>query len=147
VTMTLRIHKGTTVRIPTKALHRLFDVVVAGEAGKKWQADINLVFTNDRKIRQLNSAYRGKDKATDVLSFNIDEPMAVGGVFGEIYVSRETAARQAAEYEATPAEEYLRLTCHGLLHLFGYDHVRRADALVMQKKERHYLELVTGTAA
>ena len=144
--MTLRIYKESQTRIPLKSLQRLFSCVVAKEADKKWKADINLVFTTDRGIRKLNLVYRGKDKATDVLSFNVDEPKAVGGVFGEIYISCQTAARQAADYDATIAEEYLRLACHGFLHLFGYDHVKTADASLMQKQERYYLNLASKAA-
>jgi len=141
----LQIYKEGKTRIPIKRLQRLFDLVVAKEAGVKSRGNVNLVFTNDRRIRKLNNAYRGKDKSTDVLSFNVDAP-AEDGIFGEIYVSYETALRQAADYDATPAEEYLRLTCHGLLHLFGYDHHRRADASIMQKKERSSLGRLTGGA-
>jgi probable rRNA maturation factor len=142
--MQLRTYKETPTRIPAKALKDLFDAIVAKEAKKSWKAEINLVFTDDRRIRKLNAEYRHKDKATDVLSFTVESPSVHRGVFGEIYISCETAARQAKEYGGTLSEEYLRLTCHGLLHLFGYDHKKKDEAVAMQNRERRYLDGVGG---
>ena len=135
--MRLHVHKGVPVRLPRRRLQRLFDLVVRGE--ERGKAGINVIFTGDRELQRLNAQYRHKDHATDVLSFNLDDDAGDGEIFGEIYISVQTAQRQAKEYGGTLGEELLRLTCHGLLHLFGYDHHRRADAGKMREREERYL--------
>lgn len=137
--MRLHLHKTTPVRLPRKRLQRLFDSLVAREG--RGNGGINVVFTGDRELQRLNSQYRHKDRATDVLSFNFHDNAGPGEVFGEIYISVETARRQAEEYGGTLGEELVRLTCHGLLHLFGYDHHKRADAEQMQEREARYLAM------
>lgn len=88
---------------------------------------VNLILTDDEYITSINSEYRGKDKPTDVISFAyrddpfpiIDNPMEE---LGDIYISLETASKQALEYEVTFSDEIKRLIIHGVLHLLGYDH-------------------------
>ncbi len=135
----LAVFKTTPVRVPISRLRNLFSRVVKSEAHKTDEGVVNLIFTSDRRMRELNHAHRHKDKPTDVLSFNVDRPESRDAVFGEIYISTQTAARQAADYHGTLAEEYLRLTCHGLLHLFGYDHQRPSESRVMKSLESRYL--------
>ena len=100
-----------------------------------------LVFTDDREIRQLNRDYRKHDRATDVLSFHLQElvgegdPRGDGIELGDIVISVETARRRAPR--GTPlARELERLAVHGLCHLFGHDHKRGAQAKLMQALER-----------
>lgn len=137
--MKLKIFKEHTARLPRTALQTLFERIMADETGPDDTASVHLVFTGDERLRDLNRQFRAKDRATDVLSFNIDEPADPGGVFGEIYVSIPTAKRQAADYGGTLSEELLRLTCHGLLHLCGYDHSEPGEAEQMKQREEHYL--------
>ncbi len=126
-------------RLPATRLRALCAKVCAGEAPSGFKSQINVVITDDAAIRRLNKTHRRKDKATDVLSFNLDNPESRESVFGEIYISAPTAARQASAYGGTLTEEYLRLVCHGILHLFGYDHHNRQDEKVMKAREEKYL--------
>ena len=87
-----------------------------GKEGK-----INVRLMGDADIRRLNRRFRGRDKATDVLSFNMDED----GVLGDIAISTETARRNAGRYAAAYRPELKRLVVHGVLHILGYDHGRR----------------------
>jgi len=95
---------------------------------------VSVLLTGDEEIRALNRNFRGKDKATDVLSFP-----AAGGVNGhkrmggDLAVSVETAARQAEDLGHGLATELQILVLHGLLHLGGYDH--EADEGQMARKE------------
>ncbi len=82
------------------------------------RAEVSVTFTDDEKIRELNSRYRGKDAPTDVLSF----PMEERALLGDIVISLETAARQAALYGHPLEREAAFLTVHSVLHLLGYDH-------------------------
>ena len=99
-----------------------------------------LVFTDDQEIRQLNRDYRHHDRATDVLSFHLQElqgetdPAGQGIELGDIVISIETAKRRAPQGRWRPDLE--RLAVHGLCHLFGHDHKRPAQAKVMYALER-----------
>jgi probable rRNA maturation factor len=135
----LRIHKETSVRIPVTRIHRLFEIVVEEEAEPDSSGQVNLIFTDDDRLRELNRQFRSKDKTTDVLSFNIDEPVSPQAVLGELYISVPFARRQAEGYGGTLGEELLRLICHGLLHLFGYDHQMAADTKEMEKRHEYLL--------
>ena len=82
------------------------------------------------------------DKATDVLSFNFDDSNGDDSVFGEIYISAAIARVQAPQFANTFSNELLRLCCHGLLHLLGYDHLKKNDTVKMQNREHYFLSLI-----
>lgn len=137
--MRLKIYKEVATSVPLKKVKQLFAEIY----GTKKSGTVNIVFTNDKQMKQLNAQFRKKDKTTDVLSFNIEtDPVAEEQVFGEIYISVAVATKQAKEYETTLKEEYLRLICHGFLHLLGYDHIKKSDAVKMQSAEQHYLGML-----
>jgi|WetSurMetagenome_2_1015567.scaffolds.fasta_scaffold00008_166 probable rRNA maturation factor len=96
---------------------------------------VHVIFCSNRAIRRLNAAFRHKDRATDVLSFNYDEP----DLLGEIYISLQKAKAQAGEYRVTFESEVLRLFVHGMFHLLGFDHESERDAKKMRRKESPYL--------
>jgi probable rRNA maturation factor len=83
-----------------------------------------IAFVSDRRLRQLNKEFRGKDKTTDVLSFpfEADEFDTGKDFLGDIVISLEQAARQSAENGFDLATEIKQLILHGILHLCGYDH-------------------------
>ena len=87
--------------------------------------EVEVLLTSDAELKRLNKAFRGKNKATDVLSF--PTPPAFGNQHtdehaGDLAISLETAARQAAEHGHTLPDELKILLLHGLLHLDGEDH-------------------------
>jgi len=82
-----------------------------------------VAFVSDRKMTELNTAYRGKKSTTDVLSFPAeDESFEEAGSLGDIVISAEQAARQAKSNRLSLEREIKQLMLHGLLHLCGYDH-------------------------
>jgi probable rRNA maturation factor len=84
--------------------------------------NINIVFVDNRYIRNLNKEYKGMDIPTDVLSFKLDESKNSG----EIYISGEYIKKS---YKGEKfAEEILRLIIHGTLHILGYDHIDSLDS-------------------
>ena len=103
------------------------------------RGEVTIVLTDDAEMRELNARYRKKDRATDVLSFNIEDGMAPGVPFGDVVVSVETARRQARAYGAPLVEEMQRLIVHGTLHLCGYDHHERREAARMHGLTRRLL--------
>lgn len=93
---------------------------------------IHLLITSSKQMRSLNLRFRGKDQATDVLSFPAS-PGAGGRLAGEIAISAEIAAQNAARIGHSPALEIKVLALHGVLHLAGFDHER--DNGQMARKE------------
>jgi len=99
--------------------------------------ELSLLLTGDAQVRELNRTHRGRDKATDVLSFPAAAKKAEEEQFlGDIAISLDTARRQAAEYDAPLQNEVNRLLIHGLLHLLGHDHHEPVERAAMESEER-----------
>jgi probable rRNA maturation factor len=105
------------------------------KAHKVKHARIDVILLTDRRIRTLNKQYLQHDYATDVLTFPLDEQP----LYGEIYVSLETARRQANEYGVTVVNELARLAVHGALHLLGYDDADASERQAMHELENTYI--------
>ncbi len=101
-------------------------------------AELSILVTDDAEIRSLNSAYRGKDSATDVLSFSQSEGEELAGghdLLGDVVISMDAAVRQSLEMEHCVGDEMRRLLVHGVLHLLGYDHEKGEEAAARMKAE------------
>jgi probable rRNA maturation factor len=122
-------------RVPS--VRTLARFVREAQAAVRLRGQVSVLLTTDRKIRTLNRQFRGKDKATDVLSFPAPKAVAQE-VAGDLAVSVPTAMRQASEQGHTLAVEVKVLILHGLLHLAGYDHDR--DQGEMERRERRLRE-------
>jgi probable rRNA maturation factor len=87
-------------------------------------AAVNVVFVTDQRIHELNRRFLKRDRPTNVISFNCNEPQLPGEprLLGEVYISRDRARTQAREYGVSYASELRRLVLHGLLHLLGLTH-------------------------
>ncbi|MFM8438780.1 MAG: rRNA maturation RNase YbeY [Candidatus Kapaibacterium sp.] len=101
-------------------------------------ATVSVVLVNDRRIRSINARFLQHDYATDVITFPLDERM----VDGEIYISVDTAARQAKEYGVNLTQELLRLVIHGVLHLLGFDDATPEERAEMHEQENAVLILL-----
>ena len=105
-------------------------------------AGATLAFVSDRAMRALNKRWRGKAGTTDVLSFPSGQEefeKGEGSSLGDVVVSVEQAARQAAEHGLEFENEVEQLILHGLLHLCGYDHERdggEMNALELRLRRR-----------
>jgi len=101
-----------------------------------------VVISDDAESHKLNLTYRGKDKPTDVLSFEGVEE----GHIGDLLISLPVSKRQAKEYQVTLVEELTRLIVHGTLHLLGYDHekVPPTVAKKMRRREEELLAAIRG---
>lgn len=110
-------------------------------------AEISVTFVDNARIRELNREYRGKDSATDVLSFplgedghyDIDEDNGCK-ILGDVVISMERAVEQAELYGHSLQREVAYLTVHSMLHLLGYDHETSGlEAVRMREKEEAVL--------
>jgi len=117
-------------RAVAAAIARARPPIVAG-------SELAIVFTDDGHIRALNRRFRGKDKATNVLSF----PAAAvsrgtfGPLLGDIVLGHETVKREAENDDLTLTDHLMHLIVHGFLHLVSYEHEVEADALAMESLE------------
>jgi probable rRNA maturation factor len=127
-----------------RAIERTVDALLA--AIDERESSISVSFVGDRKIRELNRAFRGLDKPTDVLSFPLVEPGdAYSGaerLLGDIVISVDTARRQAADYDAPLGREVERLLIHGVLHLLGHDHLEPVQRAAMEAEERRLADAI-----
>ncbi|MBX3025182.1 rRNA maturation RNase YbeY [bacterium] len=105
--------------------------------------ELSIALVGDAEMQALNRDWRRKDRPTDVLAFALreGEDAAVhADVLGDVVISLDTAARQAAARGATAADEVRVLLAHGILHLLGYDHERSpAEARRMFARQRALL--------
>ena len=140
----LRVEPAVAARLPRGAAQRLRrrGARALGALGRT-RAQLSIVLCDDAAIRALNRAYRGLDRATDVLSFSqqegapipipIPSPDPGAALLGDVVISVETAARRRRR----PLEqEIFVLLVHGIVHLCGYDHGTRAEARRMFALER-----------
>ncbi|MBH47422.1 MAG: rRNA maturation RNase YbeY [Halobacteriovorax sp.] len=110
------------------------------------QLSMNLCGT--AKIKSLNSNWRNKDYATDVLSFPVhddlrgnDFPLPPDLELGDLFVCHQIAIKQAKEYEVTWEQEIVHLYIHGFLHLLGFDHeLSHEEEVIMQKHEQNLVK-------
>jgi probable rRNA maturation factor len=118
------------------------------QSAVKLRGQVTVLLTTDTAIRRLNRQFRGKNKATDVLSFPAfaPGPMKIAGdLAGDIAISVNTARRQADKLGHSLATEIKVLTLHGLLHLAGFDHeIDKGEMAKREQKLRAKLRLPHG---
>lgn len=113
------------------------------------EAELSLLLTDDAEVQVLNRDWRDKDRPTNVLSFPAQD-LAVGEtpapefpgtplILGDIALAFETCAREAREQGKSLADHATHLTVHGVLHLFGHDHMDEDEAERMEDLERRIL--------
>ncbi len=99
---------------------------------------VTVLLADNAEVRALNARFRGKDTATNVLSF--PSPANPEDHLGDVALAFEICQREAAE-QGKPLSDHLQhLVAHGVLHLIGYDHEDDGEAQVMEDLERHILE-------
>lgn len=126
--------------------------------GCPYDAEVNVVITDNAGIREVNRENRGIDAPTDVLSFPMAEyeaPADFSGfseepdlfdpdsgelLLGDIMISAERAAEQAEEYGHSLKREIAFLTAHSMLHLMGYDHMNDGERILMEKRQEEILQ-------
>ena len=109
-------------------------------------SEVSVVLGSDALVRRLNSTYRGKDTATNVLSFPFQKPPGVGAgdgaYLGDVVLAAETMRREADERAIERRHHLQHLVIHGLLHLLGYDHETDSQAEEMERLEIEVLATI-----
>lgn len=120
--------------LPAEADIRHWVAAAVGDAMEEAQLTVRI--TDEAEIRELNATYRGKDYATNVLSFPFEAPPGVDlPLLGDIVICAAVVAREAAEQEKPLQAHWAHMVIHGTLHLLGYDHIEEADAEEMEGLE------------
>ncbi len=144
----------TEVAVDTLRLERLARFVLARE-GADEEAELSVALVDEDEMRRLNERYTGREGATDVLAFPMDEAEAEGEseepeepvLLGDVIICPALASQNAREYGTTPEKEISLLLVHGILHLVGFEHDGEAEAETMRARERELLEAFAGGPA
>lgn len=128
--------------VPSSASFRKW--VTAALADRDAPAEMAIRIVGADEGRELNRTYRGKDYATNVLSFPAESPEGLPEdvelpLLGDLVICAEVVAREAAEQGKRPADHWAHLTVHGTLHLLGWDHEADDEAEAMEAREREIL--------
>jgi probable rRNA maturation factor len=118
--------------------------VAAALANRIREADLAIRIVGTKEGRALNRHYRGKDYATNVLSFPAELPEGLPKnvkmpLLGDLVLCAPVVAREAKEQKKPLAAHYAHLTVHGVLHLLGWDHDDEREAECMEQLEREIL--------
>ena len=132
----VEIRNMTKARVPAALVKKIAEKVLAKEKTKK--KEVSVVFVSPKTAKMLNTLYRGKTYAPNVLSFPVEE---LG--LGEVVLCPAVIRKDAEKYGITFKAELTRIFIHGLLHLVGYGHAKDADFKKMVRKEEQYLSLVS----
>ena len=111
---------------------------VAENYGKKI-GDVNYLFCDDEKIREINKYYLSHDFYTDIITFDYSEK---NQILGDIVISLETVRSNSEKYDTTFEEELNRVIIHGILHLCGINDKSETEAKAMRKAENAALVLL-----
>ncbi len=143
----LRLDVGVSYALPRVGLPAAISFrkwVAVALKGRIREADLAIRLVDQREGRALNQHYRGKDYATNVLSFPAELPDGLPKgirlpLLGDLVICAPVVAREAAEQGKPLNTHYAHLTVHGVLHLLGWDHEDDKEAEAMEQLEREIL--------
>ena len=159
--MTSYVENETEITFPfdcREILESVMEEVLTSE-NCPYEAQVNLLITDNQGIQEYNRQFRDKDMPTDVLSFpmipfrveadfsvveeeeaDYFDPDSGELILGDIIISAERVFQQAESFGHSPKREFAFLIVHSMLHLFGYDHMTPEDAAIMEPKQKEILE-------
>lgn len=135
--MTVAVAVQTATAAPVPAAAALSRWVRAALAQvERADVEVTLRIVDEAESASLNRAYRGRARATNVLSFPFEAPPHTAtAILGDVVLCAPLALREAAQLGRAPAEHWAHLVVHGILHLCGYDHRGDAEAATMEALE------------
>jgi len=126
------------VPVNSKKVVKTVQKVLSSEGIKK-SGEITLCFVNDRKIKELNLKYLGKNNPTDVITFDIAEPKRPDKIFADIVISTDRAIDNAGVFGTSSLYELYLYVVHGMLHLLGYDDKDARQRQIMKDRASRIL--------
>lgn len=122
------------------AIRRAVDAVLE-EEGFAGKAEISVTLVSPEEIQRLNREWRGVDRATDVLSFPLEEEAFAGSYtpLGDVIVCPAVIERQSKDFGTTYRQEFCLMVIHSVLHLLGWDHVEENEKKEMFEKQENIL--------
>ncbi|TPG08734.1 rRNA maturation RNase YbeY [Rhodanobacter glycinis] len=137
------VHVGYAVPragLPASASFRRWVEAALHGARRRKPAELSIRIVDADEGRALNRDYRGKDYATNVLSFPAELPPGVAlPLIGDLAICAPVVLREAAGQTKSPRDHWAHLTIHGVLHLLGHDHIEDGEANVMEALETRIL--------
>lgn len=128
------IENASGTKVPTKTKFKQWIAAAIGD--RRAKAEISVRICDADEIKMLNREYRGKDYATNVLSFPADLPPELKlPHLGDIVICAEVVEHEAREQHKPSEAHWAHMLVHGTLHLLGYDHIDDADADIMEALE------------
>ncbi|MCD6027213.1 MAG: ybeY [Solimicrobium sp.] len=137
-----------TLQFPDKRFQKLLSkkmlkrVVQAALLSPTLGAEITLRFVTAEEGRALNRNYRGKDYATNVLTFSYSEDSAKSATRADIVLCTDVLLQEAVEQNKSVVDHTIHLIVHGMLHAQGYDHMQEEDAIEMESLETEILAVL-----
>ncbi|PTR26293.1 putative rRNA maturation factor [Luteibacter sp. OK325] len=126
--------------VPASASFRRWIEAALKGAKRRKASEVSIRIVDAEEGQALNLQYRGRDYATNVLSFPVELPPGLDlPLIGDLVICAPVVAREAAEQGKKPADHWAHLTIHGTLHLLGYDHIDEAEAEAMEALETKVL--------
>ena len=126
--------------VPAPASFRRWVEAALKGARRRKGTELSIRIVDADEGQSLNLQYRGKDYATNVLSFPVELPPGVDvPLIGDLVICAPVVTREAAEQGKKAADHWAHLTVHGTLHLLGYDHIDDAEAETMEALETRVL--------
>lgn len=133
----LDLQRATRAAAPSAVrLRRWASAAVRGQSGA---VELSIRIVGEAESRRLNSRYRGKQAATNVLSFPCEAPAELSPPLGDLVICARVVAREAKAQGKKPEAHWAHMVVHGVLHLLGYDHQRKQDAARMETLETQIL--------
>lgn len=110
--------------------------IITSEENRKLSL-LNIVFCNDKVIREFNKEYLGHDYETDIITFHDKDEQS--NIEGELLISIDTVRSNSVRFKTEFKQELYRVIIHGILHLCGYNDGTLTEKAKMRKKENYYL--------
>lgn len=154
----IEIDPGVSSPLTEAEIAAACDLVLREECVER-ECVVSISLVSDERMHELDLEWRGVDRATDVLSFEMERPDIEHGAspeeislsagepceLGDIVLAPAYVADQAPHFGNDPADEMRLLLVHGMLHLLGYDHIEEADAVRMEAREDELVALLVGS--
>jgi probable rRNA maturation factor len=126
--------------VPTSASFRQWVEAALRGAKRRKATELSIRIVDAKEGRTLNRDYRGKDYATNVLSFPVELPPGITlPLIGDLVICAPVVTKEAAEQGKLARHHWAHMTVHGVLHLLGYDHMEDAEAEAMEALETRVL--------